>query len=199
MLQKSVLGDSVIAIMTSLNIDASSFSALSGKVAVVTGGSSGIGLATSLLFASHGAKVVVADLNPPTEHVPSSIFAKCDVTSWPTILSTFDTAVKHFGRVDILIANAGIGESEDIFQDDYDADGKLKEPKWLTLDIDIGGVLNCVKVAVSQFRKQGGGGRIVMTASTAGYMSEPGVPVYSAAKHAVRESFSIMDSHHACR
>jgi NAD(P)-dependent dehydrogenase (short-subunit alcohol dehydrogenase family) len=54
-----------------------------------------------------------------------------------------------------------------------------------TLDIDLAGVMSCVKVAVSHFRKQGRQGRIVMTASRAGYMSEPGVPIYLATKHSV--------------
>jgi len=172
--------------MTTLNLDPSAITSLSGKVAIVTGGAAGIGLATSHLFASKGAHVVVADLRPPVDSVPNSIFAKCDVTVWSDILSTFDAAVKEFGRVDILIANAGVSETDgDIFVDEYDAQGKLKQPAYKVLDINLKGVIDCVKVAVSHFRKQGNGGRIVMTASTAGYMSEPGVPVYSATKHGV--------------
>lgn len=174
--------------MTTLNLDPSAITSLSGKVAIVTGGSAGIGLATSRLFASKGAHVVIADLHPPVDSVPNSIFAKCDVTVWPDILSTFDAATKEFGRVDILIANAGVSETDgDIFLDEYDAQGRLKQPAYKVLDINLKGVIDCVKVAVSHFRKQGTGGRIVMTASTAGYMSEPGVPVYSASKHGVSE------------
>lgn len=183
--------------MASLNLDPSTI-LLSGKVAIITGGSAGIGLAASKLFASKGAHVVIADLQPPPTPITSSIFAKCDVTVWADILSAFHTAVSKFGRVDILVANAGVSELEDIFADEYDDEGRLKQPRYKTVDINLKGVMNCVKVAVSHFRRQGGGGRIVMTTSTAGYMSEPGVPIYSATKHGVsirrrlgdRKSFS---------
>lgn len=171
--------------MTSLKLDPSKCN-LSGKVAIITGGSSGIGLATSQLFSSLGAHVVVADLRPPLTEVPGSIFTKCDVTSWPTILSTFDSAVKAFGHIDIVIANAGVSETDgDIFIDEFDQSGQLKQPVYKVLDINLKGVMDTVKVAVSHFKRQKTPGRIVMTASTAGYMSEPGVPVYSATKHGV--------------
>jgi NAD(P)-dependent dehydrogenase (short-subunit alcohol dehydrogenase family) len=172
--------------MTTLNISPSDLSALANKVAIITGGGSGIGLATALLFAQHGAHVVVADLSPPITPVPASTFAKCDVTVWADILSAFSVAVEKFGAIDILVANAGVGEIDgDIFRDEYDAAGQLKQPTYRTAEINLIGVMSCVKVAVSHFRKQGRGGQIVMTASTAGYMSEPGVPIYSAAKHGV--------------
>ena len=172
--------------MTSLNISPSDLSALADKVAVITGAGSGIGLATAQLFAEHGARVVVADVKPPATPVPSSVFAKCDVTVWADILSVFAVAVEKFGGVDILVANAGVGEIDgDIFRDEYDEAGNLKPPAYKTVDINLVAVMSCVKAAVSQFRKQGRGGRVVMTASTAGYMSEPGVPIYSATKHGV--------------
>jgi NAD(P)-dependent dehydrogenase (short-subunit alcohol dehydrogenase family) len=66
--------------MTSLYISPSDLSCLANKVAIVTGGGSGIGLATAHLFAEHEAHVVIADLKPPVTPVASSIFAKCDVT-----------------------------------------------------------------------------------------------------------------------
>ena len=172
--------------MTALNISPSDLSLLANKVAVVTGGGAGIGLATAQLFAEHGAHVIVADLQPPASPVPSSIFAKCDVTVWVDILAAFAVAVENFGGVDILVANAGVGEIDgDIFRDEYDDAGQLKPSTYKIVDINLIGVMSCVKVAVSHFRKQGRGGRIVMTASTAGYMSEPGVPIYSATKHGV--------------
>ena len=172
--------------MTSLRISPSDLSSLTGKVAIITGGGSGIGLATAQLFAEYGAHIVVADLKPPVTPVPSSIFAKCDVTVWADILSAFSLALEKFGVVDILVANAGVGEIDgDIFRDEYDGAGQLQPPTYKTIDINLIGVMSCVKAAVSHFRKQGRGGRVVMTASTAGYMSEPGVPIYSATKHGV--------------
>lgn len=62
--------------MTSLDISRAELSSLANKVAIITGGGSGIGLATAQLFAEHGAQVVVADLKPPVNPIPSSIFAK---------------------------------------------------------------------------------------------------------------------------
>ena len=139
--------------MTALTIDPSTLN-LKSKVAIITGGASGIGLATSQLFAQLGAHVVVADLRPPPTEVPGSIFAKCDVTSWPTLLSTFDTAIKEFGRVDIVIANAGVSETDgDMFVDEFDHEGKLVQPKYKVLDINLRGVMDTVKVAVSHFKR----------------------------------------------
>ncbi len=171
--------------MTSLAFDTSAFPRLRGKVALITGGSSGIGLATAKLFSLQGASVVIADLQEPLEKIPGSVFAPCNVTVWADVVAAFDVAIRSFGIVDIVVANAGIGEREDIFVDEYDNEGQLKEPLYSVVDINLKGVLNSVKLAISHFRKGGRGGRIVMTSSTAGYMSETHLPVYSEAKHAV--------------
>ena len=124
---------------TTFQIDPAKFKTLSGKVAIITGGSSGIGLATSQLFAQHGAHIVVADLKPPNDAIPNSVFSECDVTQWATILATFEVAVKAFGRIDILIANAGVSELVDMFQDEYDTGGLLKEPRYPALEINLRG------------------------------------------------------------
>ena len=151
--------------MTSFNISPSDLSSLAGKVAIITGGGLGIGLATTQLFAEHGAHIVVADIKPPVTAISSDI------------LSAFSLGVEKFGGVDILVANAGVGEIDgDIFGDEYDDAGLLKQPTYRTAEINLISVMSCVKVAVSHFRKQGRRGRIVMTASTAGYMSESMCP-----------------------
>jgi NAD(P)-dependent dehydrogenase (short-subunit alcohol dehydrogenase family) len=127
--------------MTSFNISPSDLSSLAGKVAIITGGGSRIGLATTQLFAEHGARVVVADLKPPVTAVPSSVFAKCDVTIWSDILSAFSLGVEKFGGVDILVAHAGVGEIDgDIFRDEYDDAGLLKQPTYRTAEINLIGV-----------------------------------------------------------
>jgi NAD(P)-dependent dehydrogenase (short-subunit alcohol dehydrogenase family) len=171
--------------MASLNIDTSIFHGLRGKVAFISGGSSGIGLETAILFASNGAKVVICDVQEPLKTVPGSVFSKCDVAVWADLLAAFDNAVNTFGAVDILVANAGVGERQDYFLDELDNEGKLMEPSYTIIDVNLKGVLNSVKIAMSHFRSRNSGGRIVMVTSTAGYMSEMHLPVYSATKHAV--------------
>lgn len=176
--------------MSRMNFDVESFPGLCGKVAIITGGSSGIGLATARLFAAQGAKVIIGDMCEPLEAVPDgTVFVRCDVTRWEDQLALFDAAVARHGVVDIVVANAGIGLREDFFVDDVDADtGRLRAPSWRAIDVNLKGVLNSVKLALSHFQKDGRGGRIVLTASTAGYMGETGVPEYSAAKHGVSRS-----------
>lgn len=152
---------------------------------MVTGGSNGIGLAAAKMFSSHGAFATIADLSPALEPVPNSTFAVCDVTNWESIIAAFETAVHKHGRVDALIANAGVGEVEDFFLDTLDATGKLKQPRHTVLDVNLSGAMNCVKVAIHYMRQQERGGTIVLTASTAGYVGEKGLPAYTAAKHGV--------------
>jgi NAD(P)-dependent dehydrogenase (short-subunit alcohol dehydrogenase family) len=97
--------------------------------------------------------------------------------------NTYEIAVQKHRTVNVLIANAGVGEVEDFFLDMLDDTGKLKQPKHTVLDINLKGVLDCVKVAIHYMRQQEWGGAIVMTTSTACYVGEKGLPAYSAAKH----------------
>jgi NAD(P)-dependent dehydrogenase (short-subunit alcohol dehydrogenase family) len=168
-----------------LDISSSGPENLTGKSIVIAGGFCGIGLAASKLFPSHGAFVTIADLSPPSEPVPNSTFACCDVASSETILAAFKILVQKHRTVDVLIANASVGEVEDFFLDVLDDEGKLKQPKYRVLDINLKGVLDCVKVAIHYMRQQERGGAIVMTTSTAGYVGEKGLPTYLAAKHGV--------------
>lgn len=189
--------------MSSLNLDTSTYPDLRDKVALITGGSSGIGLATAKLFSSQGAKIVICDIQEPLETVPRSVFSKCDVTVWADLLAAFDTTMRTYGAVDILVANAGVSDRQDYFLDELDDEDRLKEPSYKTIDVNLKGVLSSVKIAVSHFRKRGCGGRIVMIASTAGYMSEMHLPVYSATKHGVSHFLHfillIADQFPACR
>lgn len=63
------------------------------------------------------------------------------MTKWDSLTRLFKTAVKEFGRIDIVLANAGVPEIEDFFADTFEANGDLQEPKYIVLDIDLKGVL----------------------------------------------------------
>lgn len=169
----------------SFEITSSSLEKLRGKVVIITGASNGLGLAAAQMFSSYKALVTIADLKPPKEPVPNTIFTCCDVTLWESILSAFEITIRKHGRVDALIANAGVGELEDLFLDEIDSAGKLKQPSHVVIDVNLKGVINCVKIAVHYMKKQEEGGSIIMTSSTAGYIAESCLPAYSTTKHGV--------------
>lgn len=171
--------------MASLQITDKDIPSLDGKIVVLTGGSSGIGLAASKIFASHGAKVFNGDMNPPKEEEnlsDSVVFVKTDVSSWESVLALFKAAG---GEVDIVVANAGIIESPNCFTDKFDENGELMEPSWRVIDVNLKGVINTVKIGIHHLKKQGRGGSVVMTASCVGYVPTHTLPVYSATKHGV--------------
>jgi NAD(P)-dependent dehydrogenase (short-subunit alcohol dehydrogenase family) len=177
---------------SAFTVDPSSLSNLRNKTVLITGGSSGIGLATAILVASLDSsnRIAIVDRQPPPSslNLPSSrlFFGKCDVTNWKEQRSAFEGAVAKFGRLDAVFVNAGIAEYKDqFFTDNLDADGKLAEPDRRVLDIDINAATDTVKLAIFYLRKIGktAGGSIVMTASLAGYLASAGAPNYSAAKH----------------
>lgn len=172
----------------------------------IIGGSSGIGLAAARIFASKGAQVHVLDVTPidlefdifanhgqtvdddanDLPALPSGselTFHLCDVTDWVQLRDTF----LAIGRVDIVVANAGVSQDPGYFEDITDASGLLTEPAHRVVDVNIRSVLNLTKLALRQFAKQPPGGGIVITASATAYAPEQSLPVYSATKHAVSE------------
>lgn len=108
------------------------------------------------------------------------------VTSWDDQLKVFEWTVEKYGRVDIVLPNAGIDEIvEDAFADKFDDNGKLQAPTLIVLDVTLRGVIYTVKLALSYFRRLKINGSIVATGSAASYLDTPGIPVYNAAKHGV--------------
>jgi NAD(P)-dependent dehydrogenase (short-subunit alcohol dehydrogenase family) len=157
------------------------------RVALVTGGGSGIGRAAALLFAKHGAKVTVADkIVPAGEAVAAeinaaggeAIFVECDVTNHDQIKAMVAQTVARFGRLDTAFNNAGITHPKDHEWDD----GAFQT----TLDINVTGVMQCMKAEIPEMLKNGGG-TIVNTASITGIIASgnPSLPAYTASKHAV--------------
>ncbi|KAF3038912.1 hypothetical protein E8E11_007252 [Didymella keratinophila] len=162
------------------------------KTIVITGGSSGIGLATAQLLSTLNPQhnLVLLDLNAPPsslKHNSSNLLVHtCNITSWPSQRAGFEAAYSRFGRIDCVFVNAGIAEhGEQFFTDELDGDGKLKEPDRRVLNIDMDAAADTTKLAIHYLRKNQEGGEIVLTASLAGAppdvyakeMAAKGVPI----------------------
>ena len=158
---------------------------LDGRVAVITGAASGMGLATARRFVAEGARVVVADVNTQAgeravgELGDSARFARCDVSVEDDVASSVSLAVEAFGRLDVMFNNAGVGGAfgpiTEIEADDWDA----------TFAVLVRGVFLGIKHAARVMIEQGEGGSIINTASIAGLAGGGGPQAYSAAKAAV--------------
>lgn len=152
---------------------------------MATGCSSGIGEATTQLLLSVNAKVVGGDLNPPAKPHDNLLFVKTNVTSWPSLLNLFKTAVATHGRIDHVFSNAGITGRADYLTDTLDANGDIQEPSNLTYDIDLRGMVNTSYLGLTYLRRQSPStGSIVCTASAASFQRFR-IADYTAAKHGV--------------
>ena len=160
---------------------------LKGKVAVFTGGASGIGAATSRLFVGEGAAVIVADRQEPLDQrlagllaeAPDRIkFVRTDVTSEADVKNAIATAVSSWGRLDAAVACAGVpGQGSDI---------DLTEAEWdRIMAVNAKGVFYVTKHAVPEMLKVGGGS-IINISSAYGIIGAPGFAAYCASKGAVR-------------
>ena len=159
---------------------------LKDQVVIITGAGSGIGRQAALLFAKEGAKTVLADIKeerlpPVTSAIKKlggeTIAITTDVSKRDHIDRMVDTAVERFGRVDILINNAGYGYGATIEQTSEDEFQQLWETNVLS-------VLFGMQAVLPIMRKQGSG-HIISVASAAGKIAYPGIGAYSATKHAV--------------
>src|SRR5438105_676512 len=158
-----------------------------GKVALVTGGGSGIGRATALAFARHGAQVVIGDRDVQRgEETVSMIrdaggtanFQQTDVLVAAEVEALVDHAIETYRRVDVAFNNAGIeGDVRPLAEQteaNYDA----------VMDINVKGVWLSMKYEIPRMLEQGGGA-IVNCSSVAGVIGFPGIGIYVASKHAV--------------
>ncbi|HIA95306.1 MAG TPA: SDR family oxidoreductase [Gammaproteobacteria bacterium] len=158
-----------------------------GKVALITGSGSGMGRATSYVFAEAGAKVVVSDINKKQiEEVSSEINSSngtclkqiLDVTNQENINEVIANVIKEFGQLDILINNAGISIPTTIDDENY-------EESWdRTFNVLLKGQVNLIRAALP-FIRESDCGRIVNISSTEGLGATPRISPYTSAKHGV--------------
>ncbi|KAJ3126512.1 hypothetical protein HK100_010215 [Physocladia obscura] len=163
---------------------------VTGKIAFITGVGAGFGSELAVRLVAKGARVFGCDINAANgQRVVDAIaarfgpdaaaFAVCDVSDLADLERVFKAAVARFGRVDIVVNNAGIGETSR-FSDDPDSNWKL------VMDIDLYAVIKGTHLALNQMRTQNPpGGVVVNVASMAGFLPDPNMPVYVAAKMGV--------------
>lgn len=156
---------------------------LAGRVALVTGGSGGIGMATLRRFVAEGAAVVCADINEErgaaivaelTEAGGKAVFARCDVGAQDDVNAAVQSAVSNFGRLDVLFNNAATSTGG--YVADLDPEGWER-----SLRIMLTAALYGMKAAIPHMLQQGGGS-IISTASVYGFVASPGNAPYCTAK-----------------
>lgn len=155
------------------------------KVAIVTGGSFGIGKATAIMFAQRGAKVAVVDWKEDQDTLKTiqnaggeAIFIKCDVSKDSDVQAMVDQTVNTFGRLDYAFNNAGIegasAPTHEVTEENFDK----------VIGVNVKGVWLCMKYEIPLMLRHGKGA-IVNCSSIAGVIGFPGIPIYTASKHAV--------------
>lgn len=157
------------------------------RVAMVTGGASGIGRAVSLAFAAAGASVLLSDIDEAggeetvrmiQDASGAASFACVDVTQTDQVDALVQAAVDAYGRLDIAVNNAGLGGPRV-------RTGEYPQEDWHRLiDVNLHGTWYCMRAELAQMLKQGGGA-IVNVSSVAGVVGFPSHAAYAASKHAV--------------
>jgi 3alpha(or 20beta)-hydroxysteroid dehydrogenase len=152
---------------------------LEGKIAVITGGKQGIGLATAKRFAEAGATVVIADINDAAEEAGAvnGLFVKTDVCREEQVKALMDTTAERYGRIDIVINNAGGGSGEPAFIPQVPAESFEKDIRLNTMGVVFG-----IKHSVDYMTN---GGSIISSASVAGFQGVASYAPYVAAKAAI--------------
>lgn len=157
---------------------------LENKVVLITGASSGIGAATAKALAELGCKLALAARREDRLEVLASslptetLCLKTDVTNAEDVTQMVDQTVAHFGRIDVLFANAGLYLPGKAAEGDPDAWAQL-------IDVNVNGVLRSVRAVLPQMIAQKSGD-ILVTSSISGFVDIHWEPVYSASKHAVQ-------------
>ena len=160
---------------------------LTGKVAFITGGASGIGLGMARAFLEEGMKVALADWSD--KHIAQAReqlagnnavhFVKTNVAERDSLRAAAQETLDAFGKIHVLCNNAGVNGGGTAASPDFDDWDKA-------LAVNLGGVVNGTKIIVPIIREQGEGGHVVNTSSMAGVVPLPGLAAYSTAKYAVR-------------
>ncbi len=160
---------------------------ITGKVAFITGGASGMGLAMARSFAAAGMKVAIADVEQEAlDRVKAEFDAsnaevitlRVDVTDRTAMEAAADATESAFGKVHVLVNNAGVavgGSLDQMSYEDWD---------WV-MGVNLDGVVNGLQAFVQRIKAHGEGGHVVNTASLAGHFAIPGLGVYTASKYAV--------------
>lgn len=155
---------------------------LKDKVAIITGAAKGIGFATAQRFAQEGAKVIIADINQEfvnnaAAQVMNSEGYAMNVTDSASIQSVVDQAIQRYGRIDILISNAGITQDARLI--------KMTEAQFDTvIDVNLKGVFNCTQLIVPHML-EAGSDAVVNASSVVGLYGNFGQTNYSATKFGV--------------
>lgn len=162
---------------------------LTGKVVVITAAAgTGIGSAAARRCLDEGAQVVVSDHHDrrlaavrdelARAHGDRVYAQRCDVTDPGEVEGLVAAAVRHFGRIDVFINNAGLGGTGSVLE--------LTDEDWLrVLDVTLNGTFRCTRAALGQMVRQGHGGAVVNNASVLGWRAQPGQAHYAAAKAGV--------------
>jgi NAD(P)-dependent dehydrogenase (short-subunit alcohol dehydrogenase family) len=168
---------------------------LSGRVAVVTGAASGIGLAMAQRFAAEGMRVVLSDVEPaPLEQVTAALrdgghevhHVVADVSRWEDVEGLAAATIDAFGAVHVVCNNAGVVTLGSTWEQ------PLVDWRWV-LDVDLWGVINGIRTFVPILLRQGTEGHVVNTASIAGLVPSPTIAPYNVAKAGVVAASETLD------
>lgn len=155
---------------------------LENKIAIVTGSSSGIGKAIAEKFVFEGAKVVFSDINEVdvSQFGDKAIFVKCDVSKSSEVDALINACVDKFGKVDVMVNNAGIGSLGDILTTSDDVWHK-------TIEINLSGVFYGIRAAGKVMKEKGIKGSIINMSSILGSVGFNGAISYCAAKGGINQ------------